>query len=38
MAITRDLSFYEYKKGYLLFRNKAGKVVRIPVDWGVEKT
>ncbi len=34
VAITRDLFLYGYKKGYLLFRNKAGKVVRIPVDWG----
>lgn len=33
VAITRDLFLYGYKKGYLLFRNKAGKVVRIPVDW-----
>ena len=36
VAITRDLFLYGYKKGYLLFRNKAGKVVRIPVDWGTE--
>jgi len=34
VAITRDLFLYGYKKGYLLFRNKAGKIVRIPVDWG----
>jgi DEAD/DEAH box helicase domain-containing protein len=34
VAITRNLFLYGYKKGYLLFRNKAGKVVRIPVDWG----
>ncbi|MCK4426095.1 MAG: DUF1998 domain-containing protein, partial [Deltaproteobacteria bacterium] len=34
VAITRDLFLYGYKKGYLLFMNKAGKVVRIPVDWG----
>ncbi|MEA1991155.1 MAG: DEAD/DEAH box helicase [Thermodesulfobacteriota bacterium] len=34
VAITRDLFLYGYKKGYLLFRNKSGKVVRIPVDWG----
>ena len=33
VAITRDLFLYGYKKSYLLFRNKAGKTVRIPVDW-----
>ncbi|MCD4755198.1 MAG: ribonuclease H-like domain-containing protein, partial [Deltaproteobacteria bacterium] len=37
VAITRDLFLYGYKKGYLLFRNKAGKVVRILVDWRAEK-
>ncbi len=34
VAITRDLFLYGYKKGYLLFKNKARKIVRIPVDWG----
>jgi DEAD/DEAH box helicase domain-containing protein len=34
VAITRDLFLYGYKKGYLLFMNKAGKVIRIPVNWG----
>jgi DEAD/DEAH box helicase domain-containing protein len=33
VAITRDLFLYGYKKGYLLFMNKARKIVRIPVDW-----
>ena len=31
--ITRDLYLYGQQNGYLLFRNKAGEVVRIPVDW-----
>jgi DEAD/DEAH box helicase domain-containing protein len=34
VTITRDLFLYGYEKGYLLFRNKAGKVIRIPMDWG----
>ncbi|WP_457572639.1 DEAD/DEAH box helicase [Desulfovulcanus sp.] len=33
VAITRDLYFFGRKKGYLLFRNKAKKIVRVPVDW-----
>ncbi|MDL1962198.1 MAG: DEAD/DEAH box helicase [Deltaproteobacteria bacterium] len=33
VAITRDLFLYGYKKSYLLFMNKARKIVRIPVDW-----
>ncbi|MFQ5484862.1 MAG: Zn-binding domain-containing protein, partial [Desulfobacterales bacterium] len=33
VAITRDLLLYGKKNGYLLFNNKAGKKVRIPVNW-----
>ena len=33
VAITRDLFLYGNEKGHLLFRNKAGNVVRVPVDW-----
>ena len=33
VAITRDLFLYGEKNGYLLFQNKAGNTVRIPVDW-----
>ena len=33
VAITRDLFLYGEQNGYLLFKNKAGNKVRIPVDW-----
>ena len=33
VAITRDLFLYGEKNGYLLFNNKAGNTVRIPVNW-----
>ena len=33
VAITRDLYFFGRKNGYLLFRNKAKKIVRVVVDW-----
>ena len=33
VAVTRDLYLYGREKGYLLFRNKAGQIVRIPVNW-----
>jgi DEAD/DEAH box helicase domain-containing protein len=33
VEITRDLFLFGVKSGYLLFRNKSGKTVRIPVDW-----
>ena len=33
VAITRDLFLYGKKHGYLLFQNKAGNTVRLPVDW-----
>jgi DEAD/DEAH box helicase domain-containing protein len=32
VAITRDLMLYGLKNGYFLFRNKAGSIVRLPVD------
>jgi len=32
VAITRDLMRYGLEHGFFLFRNKAGKVVRLPVD------
>jgi DEAD/DEAH box helicase domain-containing protein len=33
VAITRDLFLYGKQNGYLLFQNKAGHIVRIPVKW-----
>ncbi len=33
VEITKDLFLYGRKNGYLLFRNKAGNSVRVPVDW-----
>jgi DEAD/DEAH box helicase domain-containing protein len=33
VEITRDLFFYGLRRQHLLFRNKAGKVVRLPVDF-----
>jgi len=33
VAITRDLFLYGEKNGYLLFKNKAGNTVRVPVNW-----
>jgi DEAD/DEAH box helicase domain-containing protein len=33
VALTRDLYLHGRDKGYLLFRNKAGKKVRLPVEW-----
>ncbi len=33
VAITRDLFLFGSKEGFLLFRNKEGSIVRLPVDW-----
>jgi len=33
VMITRDLFLYGKKNGYLLFNNKAGNTVRVPVEW-----
>jgi DEAD/DEAH box helicase domain-containing protein len=33
VAITRDLFIFGRQNGYLLFENKAGHEVRIPVNW-----
>ncbi|WP_373500471.1 DEAD/DEAH box helicase [Desulfococcus sp.] len=33
VTVTRDLYLYGREKGYLLFRNKARQIVRIPVKW-----
>ena len=33
VEITRDLFLHGLRQGYLLFRNKAGAVVRLPVDF-----
>ncbi len=33
VAITRDLYLFGRDKGYLLFVNKAKKLVRLPVEW-----
>jgi DEAD/DEAH box helicase domain-containing protein len=34
VKITRDIYLYGRENGYLLFENKAGTVVRVPVSWG----
>jgi DEAD/DEAH box helicase domain-containing protein len=34
VAVTRDLFLYGLRHGHLLFRNKAEKTVRVPVNWG----
>ena len=33
VAVTRDLFLFGLRHGHLLFRNKAEKAVRVPVDW-----
>ena len=33
VAVTRDLFEFGLRHGHLLFRNKAGALVRLPVDW-----
>lgn len=33
VRITHDLYLYGRQNGYLLFRNKTGEIVRIPVSW-----
>ncbi|GBC61013.1 DEAD/DEAH box helicase [Desulfonema ishimotonii] len=33
VEVTRDLFLYGRENGYLLFRNKAGNTVRVPVAW-----
>lgn len=33
VEITRDLFLFGKQNGYLLFKNKAGKAVRLPVNW-----
>ncbi|EGJ49639.1 DEAD/DEAH box helicase [Desulfocurvibacter africanus] len=33
VRITRDLYLFGRDKGHLLFKNKAGSLVRLPVDW-----
>ncbi len=33
VEITRDIYLYGHRNGYLLFTNKAGQTVRIPVNW-----
>ncbi len=35
VMITRDLFLYGRKNGYLLFNNKAGSTVRVPVKWQI---
>jgi DEAD/DEAH box helicase domain-containing protein len=34
VAVTRDLFLFGARHGHLLFRNKAEKSVRVPVEWG----
>ncbi len=36
VAVTRDLFLFGLRHGHLLFRNKAEKTVRLPVDWRPE--
>jgi hypothetical protein len=36
VAITRDLFLFGLRQRYLLFRNKAGAEVRLPVDFAAE--
>ncbi len=36
VAITRDLFAYGRQKGFLLFKNKEGSLVRLPVRWKEE--
>jgi DEAD/DEAH box helicase domain-containing protein len=36
VAITRDLLLHGLEHGFLLFQNKAGKVVRLPIDLETE--
>lgn len=33
VSITRDLYLYGKKYGYLLFKNRSGNTVRVPVKW-----
>ena len=33
VAITRDIYLFGRKNGYLLFNNKSGTAVRVPVGW-----
>ena len=33
VRLTRDLYLYGIRQGYLLFRDKAGEVLRVPVEW-----
>jgi len=33
VVLTRDVFLYGYRNGHLLFRNKAQRVVRLPVTW-----
>jgi DEAD/DEAH box helicase domain-containing protein len=33
VTITRDLYLYGKKYGYLLFKNRSGNTVRVPVNW-----
>jgi hypothetical protein len=33
VKLTRDLFLFGRKNGYLIFRNRNGKRVRIPVNW-----
>ncbi|MFC1512997.1 DEAD/DEAH box helicase [Thermodesulfobacteriota bacterium] len=37
VEITRDILRFGVENGYLLFRNKAGELVRCPVDFGGKK-
>lgn len=38
VVLTRDLFLFGHRNGYLLFTNKEGSLVRLPVDWKLEQT
>lgn len=37
VEITRDLFLFGLANGYLLFETKAGQLVRLPVEWNLQK-
>lgn len=34
VAVTRDLYLFGLRNGHLIYKNKAGKLVRVPCKWG----
>ena len=37
VKLTRDLFLFGRQKGYLLFKNRTGKRIRVPVDWQTDR-